>query len=171
MSERILLLDGAMGTMIQRHRLGEADFRGRRFRGWPVDLRGNSDLLVLTRPEIIAGIHREYLAAGADILETNTFTATTIAQDDYRMEELVPELNRAGAALARGVADEFEAKDGRPRFVAGVLGPLNRTLSLSPRVEDPGFRAVEWEEVVTAYRQAVEGLVAGGADLLLVETI
>ena len=171
LSERILVLDGAMGTMIQRHRLTEADFRGERFRDWPVDLRGNSDLLVLTRPEVIAAIHREYLEAGADILETNTFTATTIAQADYRMEGLVRELNQAGAALARGVADEFEARDGRPRFVAGVLGPLNRTLSLSPRVEDPGYRAVEWTEVVAAYREAVEALVAGGADLLLVETI
>ena len=171
LTERILLLDGAMGTMIQRHRLTEADFRGERFRDWPVDVRGNSDLLGLTRPDLIAGIHREYLEAGADILETNTFTATTIAQADYRMERLARELNVAGAALARGVADEFEVRDGRPRFVAGVLGPLNRTLSLSPKVEDPGYRAVEWAEVVAAYREAVEGLVEGGADLLLVETI
>ena len=156
LSERILLLDGAMGTMIQRHRLTEADFRGERFRDWPVDLRGNSDLLVLTRPDVIAGIHRAYLEAGADILETNTFTATTIAQADYRMESLARELNVAGAALARGVADEFEGKDGHPRFVAGVLGPLNRTLSLSPKVEDPGYRAVEWAQVVAAYREAVQ---------------
>jgi 5-methyltetrahydrofolate--homocysteine methyltransferase len=170
-AERILVLDGAMGTMIQRHKLTETDFRGERFRDWPVDLRGNSDLLVLTQPEIIAGIHREYLAAGADILETNTFTSTTIAQADYRMEGLARELNQAGAALARRVADEFEAQDGRPRYVAGILGPLNRTLSLSPKVEDPGYRAVEWAEVVAAYREAVEALVAGGADLLMVETI
>ncbi|MEP6745626.1 MAG: homocysteine S-methyltransferase family protein, partial [Gemmatimonadota bacterium] len=160
-----------MGTMIQRHRLSEADFRGERFRDWPVDLRGNSDLLILTQPEIIADIHRQYLAAGADILETNTFTSTTIAQADYRMETLAPELNRAGAALARSVADEFEAKDGRPRYVAGILGPLNRTLSLSPKVDDPGYRAVDWAEVVASYREAVEALVAGGADLLMVETI
>ncbi|HEX7919167.1 MAG TPA: methionine synthase, partial [Gemmatimonadales bacterium] len=171
LAERILLLDGAMGTMIQRHKLTEVGFRGERFAAWPSDLRGNSDLLTLTQPEIIAGIHREYLAAGADILETNTFTATTIAQADYGMESLARELNVAGAALARRVADEFEAKDGQPRYVAGILGPLNRTLSLSPKVEDPGFRAVEWTQVVAAYREAVEGLVEGGADLLMVETI
>jgi 5-methyltetrahydrofolate--homocysteine methyltransferase len=171
LAERILLLDGAMGTMIQRHQLTEEGFRGARFRDWAVDVKGNSDLLILTQPEIIAGIHREYLAAGADIVETNTFTSTTIAQADYRMEGLAAELNRAGAALARGVADEFERADGRPRYVAGVLGPLNRTLSLSPKVEDPGFRAVEWAEVVAAYREAVAALVEGGADLILVETI
>jgi 5-methyltetrahydrofolate--homocysteine methyltransferase len=171
LQERILLLDGAMGTMIQRHQLTEEGFRGERFRDWPVDLRGNSDLLILTQPEIIAGIHREYLAAGADIVETNTFTSTTIAQADYRMEGLAAELNRAGAALARRVADEFEAADGRPRYVAGVLGPLNRTLSLSPKVDDPGFRALEWAEAVRAYREATAALVEGGADLILVETI
>ena len=171
LQERILLLDGAMGTMIQRHQLTEAGFRGERFAEWPTDLRGNSDLLTLSQPELIAGIHREYLAAGADILETNTFTATTIAQADYGMEGLARELNVAGAALARRVADEFEATDGQPRYVAGILGPLNRTLSLSPKVEDPGYRAVDWAQVVAAYREAVEGLVEGGADLLMVETI
>jgi 5-methyltetrahydrofolate--homocysteine methyltransferase len=171
LSERILLLDGAMGTMIQRHKLTEADFRGSRFADWSTDVRGNSDLLILTQPDIIAGIHREYFAAGADIVETNTFTSTTIAQADYKMEALAAELNRAGAALARRVADEFEAKDGRPRYVAGVLGPLNRTLSISPKVEDPGYRGVEWAEVVASYREAVEALVEGGADLILVETI
>jgi 5-methyltetrahydrofolate--homocysteine methyltransferase len=172
LAERILILDGAMGTMIQGHRLGEGDYRGERFRNWPRDLRGNNDLLVLSQPQIIAGIHRAYLEAGADILETNSFNSTGIAMADYGMESLVPELNRAAAALARSVADEFEARDpSRPRFVAGVLGPTNRTASISPDVNDPAARNTSFDLLVSAYTEAVEGLVGGGADLLLVETI
>jgi 5-methyltetrahydrofolate--homocysteine methyltransferase len=177
-ARRILVLDGAMGTMIQRHRLQEADYRGiggpagDRFAEWPVDLKGNNDLLVITRPDVIAGIHREYLDAGADILETNTFNSTAIAMADYRMSHLAYELNVAGARLARSVADEFEAADpDRPRFVAGVLGPLNRTASISPDVNDPSFRGIVFDELVSAYSEAANGLLDGGADLLLVETI
>jgi 5-methyltetrahydrofolate--homocysteine methyltransferase len=172
LAERILILDGAMGTMIQGHRLGEGEYRGERFRDWPQDLRGNNDLLVLTQPQIIAGIHREYLEAGADILETNSFNSTSVAMADYGMESLVSELNRAAAALARAVADEFEARDpSRPRYVAGVLGPTNRTASISPDVNDPAARNTSFDRLVTAYTEAVEGLVEGGADLLMVETI
>jgi 5-methyltetrahydrofolate--homocysteine methyltransferase len=172
LASRVLLLDGAMGTMLQRHRLTEADYRGARFADWPSDLKGNNDLLVLTQPQIVAGIHREYLAAGADILETNTFNANTISMADYGMEALAYELNVAGTALARRVADEFEAIDpSRPRFVAGVLGPTNRTASISPEVENPGARNVTFDQLVAAYLQATRGLVDGGADLLLVETI
>ena len=172
LAERILILDGAMGTMIQGHRLGEGDYRGERFRDWPQDLRGNNDLLVLTQPQIIAGIHREYLEAGADILETNSFNSTSVAMADYGMESLVSELNRVAATLARAVADEFEARDpSRPRYVAGVLGPTNRTASISPDVNDPAARNTTFDHLVTAYTEAVEGLVEGGADLLLVETI
>jgi 5-methyltetrahydrofolate--homocysteine methyltransferase len=172
LAERILVLDGAMGTMVQRHQLGEADFRGDRFAAWPVDLRGNNDLLVLTRPEVIAGIHEAYLAAGADILETSTFNSTRVSMADYRMEELVPELNREAARLARAVADRFEAAEpGRWRYVAGVLGPTNRTASISPDVNDPGARGVTFDELVGAYREAAAALLEGGADLLMVETI
>jgi 5-methyltetrahydrofolate--homocysteine methyltransferase len=173
LSHRILLLDGAMGTMLQRHRLQEADYRGTgRFADWPTDLKGNNDLLVLTQPEIVADVHRQYLAAGADILETNTFNANAISMADYGMEALSYELNVAGAALARRVADEFEAQDPRrPRFVAGVLGPTNRTASISPEVENPGARNVTFDQLVAAYLEATRGLVDGGADLLLVETI
>ncbi len=172
LAERILVLDGAMGTMVQRHALSEQDFRGERFADWPVDVKGNNDLLVLTRPDIIGGIHEAYLAAGADILETSTFNSTRVAMADYRMEELVPELNREAARLARAVADRFETvQPGRWRYVAGVLGPTNRTASMSPDVNDPGARGVTFDDLVAAYREAAAALLEGGADLLMVETI
>ena len=172
LKQRILVLDGAMGTMIQGYRLSEAQYRGARFKDHPRDLRGNNDLLSLTRPEVIREIHAKYLEAGADILETNTFNSTSISQADYGLEHVVTELNFEAAKLAREVADGFSARTpGKPRFVAGVLGPMNRTLSLSPDVNDPGFRAVTFDQVRDAYRVAVEALVTGGADLLLVETI
>jgi len=172
LSKRVLLLDGAMGTMIQRHTLTEADFRGERFKDHTHDLRGNSDLLVLTRPDVIGAIHHEYLEADADIIETNTFTSTSIAQADYGLESLVYELNFAGARLARTAADEWTAKTpARPRFVAGSIGPTNRTLSISPDVNNPAFRAVMWDELVEAYKEQVRGLIDGGADLILLETI
>jgi 5-methyltetrahydrofolate--homocysteine methyltransferase len=172
LQERILVLDGAMGTMIQAEHLKEADYRGKRFAEWPVDLRGNNDLLCLTRPELIRGIHAAYLKAGADIVETNSFNSTAISMGDYRMEALVPELNRAAARLAREAADACEAQDpSRPRYVAGVLGPTSRTASISPDVNDPGFRNVSFDQLVQSYTEAAAGLVEGGADLLLVETI
>ncbi len=169
---RILILDGAMGTMIQRLGLAEDDYRGARFADWPRDLKGNNDLLTLTRPEAIRDIHAQYLAAGADILETNTFNANAISMADYGMEALVYELNYAGARLARAVADEYTAATpDKPRFVAGVLGPTSRTLSISPDVNDPGYRNVTWEELTATYYEATRGLVEGGADLLLIETV
>jgi len=172
LARRILVLDGAMGTMIQTYGLGESEYRGDRFATSARDLRGNSDLLSLTQPAIISAIHDAYLDAGADILETNTFTATSIAQADYGLESLARELNCAGARLARDAADRAEAANpDRPRFVAGVLGPTNRTASISPDVNDPGFRAVTFDTLVAAYTEAVDGLIEGGADLLLVETI
>jgi 5-methyltetrahydrofolate--homocysteine methyltransferase len=172
LEERILVLDGAMGTMIQTHQLGEKEYRGTRFADWPRELKGNNDLLTLSRPEVIREIHDAYLEAGADILETNTFNSTTVSQADYGAESLVPELNRAAAALARSVADEFETRDPtRPRFVAGVLGPTNRTASISPDVNDPGFRNITFEQLSEAYGEAARALVEGGADLLMVETI
>ena len=172
LEQRILVIDGAMGTMIQRYKLTEQDYRGERFRDWPCDLKGNNDLLSLTRPDIVEQIHRDYLEAGADIIETNTFSSTSIAQADYQMQELAYELNLASARIARKVADEFTGKDpSRPRFVAGAIGPLNKTLSISPNVNDPGYRAVTFDEVVGAYYEQVKGLTDGGADLLLVETI
>ena len=181
--ERILVIDGAMGTMIQRHELQEADYRGERFvdgydstreapPGGGHDLRGNNDLLLLTRPDLIAGIHTAYLEAGADLLETNTFNATSVSQADYRLEHLVYELNRDGARIARECCDAVEAKTpSRPRFVIGVLGPTSRTASISPDVNDPGFRNTSFEELRHAYRQATAGLIDGGADTLMVETI
>ena len=169
--ERILIIDGAMGTMVQQHRLTEADYRGTRFADWPSDLKGNNDLLILTRPDVVGGIHRAYLEAGANIIETSTFNATRIAMADYGMEELVRELNVEGAAHARRLCDEFEAQDGRPRWVAGVLGPTNRTASISPDVNDPGARNVTFAELVASYVEATEGLLDGGADIILVETI
>jgi 5-methyltetrahydrofolate--homocysteine methyltransferase len=170
--ERIVFLDGAMGTMIQRHRLGESDYRGERFADWPSDLKGNNDLLVLTQPQIIADIHRQYLEAGADIIETNTFNATRVAMADYGMEELSYEINVAAASLARSVADEMTATDAaKPRFVAGVLGPTNRTASISPDVNDPGFRNVSFDALVEAYIESTRGLVEGGVDILMIETI
>jgi len=172
LAERILLLDGAMGTMLQTYRLGEADYRGVRFAEWPRDLKGNNDLLVITQAEIVGTIHAQYLEAGADILETNTFNANAISMADYGMEALSYELNVAGASLARRIADDFEARDpSRPRYVAGVLGPTNRTASLSPEVENPGARNVTFDQLVTAYYESTRGLVDGGADLLMVETI
>ncbi len=172
LKERILILDGAMGTMIQRHKLDEGAFRGARFRDHPCDLKGNNDLLVLTQPEIIKGIHRAYLEAGADILETNTFNGTAVAQADYQLESLVYELNLEAARIARDVADEVEAQTPeRPRYVAGVLGPTNRTASLSPDVNNPGFRNISFSELVAAYTEATRGLIDGGADILLIETI
>lgn len=172
LKERILILDGAMGTMIQRHTLSESDFRGTRLKDHPHDLRGNNDLLSITAPEVILGIHREYLQAGSDIIETNTFSSTSIAQADYHLESLAYELNLAGAKLARQAADEFTAKNpARPRFVAGALGPTNKTLSLSPDVSNPGYRAVTFDQVAEAYYEQVRGLSDGGADVLLIETI
>jgi 5-methyltetrahydrofolate--homocysteine methyltransferase len=172
LGERILLLDGAMGTMIQRHKLTEADFRGERFKDHGHDLKGNNDLLVLTQPDVIADIHRQYFAAGADIVETNTFNSQTISQADYKLEHLAFELNVAAARLARKVADEFETKEpGRPRFVAGAVGPTNRTASISPDVNNPGFRNISFDQLVAAYLESVRGLVEGGADLILIETI
>ncbi len=172
LEQRILILDGAMGTMIQRHRLAEADYRGARFAHHPKELKGNNDLLLLTQPEIIRAIHADYLDAGADIVETNTFNATSLSQADYGLEALAYELNVAGSRLAREAADEFSAKTpDKPRFVAGVLGPTSRTASISPDVNDPGFRNVTFDELVAAYTEAVRGLCDGGADLILVETI
>src|SRR3972149_2905826 len=172
LQERILILDGAMGTMIQRYKLAEKDYRGERFASWAHDLKGNNDLLTLTQPKIIHDIHAAYLDAGADILETNTFNSQSISMADYKMEELAYELNREGARLARATADEYERKDPtRPRFVAGVLGPTNRTASLSPDVNNPGFRNVGFDELVAAYTESTRGLLEGGADLLLVETV
>ena len=170
LTRRILILDGAMGTMIQSYRLQEADYRGERFHDWPSDLKGNNDLLVLTQPAIIREIHAAYLDAGADIIETNTFNSTSVSMRDYGMESLVPELNRAAARLAREVADAYSTPD-RPRFVAGILGPTNRTASLSPDVNNPGFRNIHFDELVTAYAEATQALVEGGVDILLVETI
>ncbi|MBT3637922.1 MAG: methionine synthase, partial [Opitutae bacterium] len=169
--ERILILDGAMGTMIQREKLEEEDFRGDHFRNHPTELKGNNDLLCLTRPEIIRKIHREYFDAGSDLVETNTFNATSIAMADYNLEEIVPELNLAAAKLAREAADEAMVKDpSRPRFVAGAIGPTNRTASLSPDVNDPSHRNVTFDQLVEAYFAQTKALVEGGVDLLLPET-
>ena len=171
-SERILLLDGAMGTMIQRARLAEEDYRGARFREWTRELRGNNDLLSLTQPQLIREIHAHYLAAGADIIETNTFNSTSVALADYGMQDLARELNRAAARLASDAVREASARSpGRPRFAAGVLGPTNKTASISPEVNDPGFRAISFDELVAAYGESIEGLLEGGVDLLLVETV
>jgi 5-methyltetrahydrofolate--homocysteine methyltransferase len=172
LAERILVLDGAMGTMIQRHQLGEADYRGARFRDHGHDLKGDNDVLALTRPDVIRGIHAAYLEAGSDLIETNTFNATAIAQADYGLEALVHELNVAAARLAREAADAWTARTpDRPRFVAGAIGPTNRTLSISPDVNDPTFRAVTFDQVHAAYAEQVRGLLDGGVDVLLVETI
>lgn len=172
LSERILVIDGAMGTMIQRHNLTENDFRGERFKDYPHDLKGNNDLLSITQPEIIKSIHRAYFEAGADIVETNTFNANSISQADYHMQELAYEMNYESAKIAKEVADEFNRKDKyKPKFVAGALGPTNKTLSLSPNVNDPGYRAVTFDEVANTYYNAASGLVDGGADIILIETI
>lgn len=172
LKERILVLDGAMGTMIQRHTLTEVDFRGERFKDHAHPLKGNNDLLSITRPDIIKDIHRQYFEAGADIAETNTFSSTTIAQADYHLESLAYELNFESAKLAKEAADEFTKKDpSKPRFVAGAMGPTNRTLSLSPDVNNPGYRAITFDQLKEAYKEQAKGLIDGGADLLLVETI
>ncbi|WP_047420469.1 homocysteine S-methyltransferase family protein [Cellulophaga sp. Hel_I_12] len=172
LKQRILILDGAMGTMLQRHKFTEVDFRGERFKDWEHPLQGNNDLLSITQPEAIADVHRQYFAAGADIVETNTFSGTTIAMADYFLEDFVYELNYESAKIARKVADEFTAKEpNKPRFVAGSIGPTNKTASMSPDVNDPGFRAVSFDELRIAYKQQVEALLDGGVDLLLVETI
>ena len=172
LAKRIMLLDGGMGTMIQSYRLQERDFRGARFADWPCDLQGNNDLLVLTQPDIIREIHNGYLAAGADILETNTFNATTIAMADYEMASLSAEINRVAAQLARACADEWTAKTPeRPRYVAGVLGPTNRTCSISPDVNDPAFRNVTFNQLVEAYRESTRALIEGGSDIIMIETV
>ena len=171
MAERILVLDGAMGTMIQSYNLEEEDYRAQRFSEHPCDVKGNNDLLSLTRPDIIKAIHGAYFDAGADIVETNTFNSTSVAMADYQMEDIVYELNRKSAALARSVADEFETKTGDLKFVAGVLGPTNRTCSISPDVNNPGYRNITYEELVESYTEALRGLIDGGSDLILVETV
>lgn len=172
MKERILVLDGAMGTMIQRHSLDENDFRKGWFENHTKPLKGNNDLLSLTRPDIIKDIHRQYYEAGADIAETNTFSGTTIAQADYDLESAVYDINFHSAKIAREVADEFTLKEpNKPRFVAGSMGPTNRTASISPDVNDPGFRAISFDELVTAYKQQANALMDGGVDMLLVETV
>ncbi len=172
LKKRILVLDGAMGTMLQRHKFTEEDFRGERFKDWEHPLQGNNDLLSLTQPEAIADVHRQYFASGADIVETNTFSGTTIAMADYFMEDLVYELNYESARIAKEVADEFTKKEpNKPRFVAGSIGPTNKTASMSPDVNDPGYRAVSFDELRIAYKEQVEALIDGGSDILLVETI
>ena len=172
LEHRILVLDGAMGTMIQRHKLTEADYRGERFAQWPSLVKGNNDLLVLTQPEIIKSIHSEYLEAGADIIETNTFNAQVISMEDYGMAALVREINLEGAKLARQAADEYTAKNpAKPRFVAGAVGPTNKTASMSPDVNNPAFRAVSFDDLVAAYKEQILALIEGGVDALLIETI
>ncbi|MCK5092253.1 MAG: homocysteine S-methyltransferase family protein, partial [Gammaproteobacteria bacterium] len=182
LEERILILDGAMGTMIQGYKLDEAGYRGERFKDWSSDLKGNNDLLTLTQPNIIRDIHIAYLRAGADIIETNTFNANAISMADYQMEELVYELNKKSAQIARDACDEIQAQEDaeagevaeegaipvacKPRFVAGVLGPTNRTASMSPDVNNPGFRNVDFDELATAYTEALRGLVDGGCDIV-----
>jgi 5-methyltetrahydrofolate--homocysteine methyltransferase len=170
LQQRIAIIDGAMGTMIQRHKLGEADFRGERFAGHGKDLKGNNDLLVLTRPDVIQAIHEQYLAAGADLIETNTFGATSIAQEDYALAGIAREMNVAAARIARQACDRFSTP-AQPRFVAGALGPTPRTASISPDVNDPGARNVSFEQLRAAYREQAEGLLEGGCDVFLVETI
>ncbi|RKS94438.1 5-methyltetrahydrofolate--homocysteine methyltransferase [Flavobacterium limicola] len=170
--KNILVLDGAMGTMLQRYNFSEEDFRGERFKDFPHSLKGNNDLLSITQPQAIRAVHAAYFEAGADIVETNTFSGTTIGMADYHLEDLVFELNYESARIAREVADEFTAKNpDKPRFVAGSIGPTNRTASMSPDVNDPGYRAVTFDDLRIAYKQQVEALIDGGSDLLLVETI
>ncbi len=179
LQQRILVIDGAMGTMIQRYKLSEADYRGERFAHWHTDVKGNNDLLCLTQPQIIKAIHKEYLAAGADIIETNTFSSTSIAQADYDMQALAYELNVAAATCAREAINEYlipspspqVEKGAKTKYVAGAIGPMNKTLSLSPDVNNPGYRAVTFDEVSNAYYEQIRGLIDGGVDLLLIETI
>jgi len=170
--KRILVLDGAMGTMLQQYQFTEADFRGERFKDYPSPLQGNNDLLSLTQPKAIESIHAKYFAVGADIVETNTFSGTTIAMADYQMEDLVYELNYQSAKIAKEVANEYTLKQpDKPRFVAGAIGPTNRTASMSPDVNDPGYRAVTFNELRIAYKEQVQALIEGGVDILLVETV
>jgi len=172
LEHRILVLDGAMGTMIQRHKLTEKDYRGEQFADWKSLVKGNNDLLVLTQPEIISSIHKEYLAAGADIIETNTFNAQRISMEDYGMGKLVRDINLAGAKLARQAANEYTAKNPeKPRFVAGSVGPTNKTASMSPDVNNPAFRAVSFDDLVSAYKEQMLALIEGGVDAILIETI
>ena len=172
LKERILVLDGAMGTMIQRHNLTEEDFRGERFKDHPHILKGNNDILSITRPDIIKDIHRQYFEAGADIAETNTFSATTIAQADYKLEDAVYDLNFQSAKIAKEVAEEFSKREPqKPRFVAGAMGPTNKTASLSPDVNNPGYRAITFDQLVVAFKQQAKALMDGGVDMLLLETI
>jgi 5-methyltetrahydrofolate--homocysteine methyltransferase len=176
LNERILIIDGAMGTMIQCYKLNESDYRGERFKDWPTDLKGNNDLLCLTQPQIIKEIHKQYLEAGADILETNTFNAQKVSLADYHMEEFAYEINLAAAKIARQAIDEYSQANPKseirnPKFIAGAIGPMNKTLSLSPDVNNPGYRALIFDDAVNAYYEQVKGLVEGGVDLLLIETI
>ncbi|KAA5533804.1 5-methyltetrahydrofolate--homocysteine methyltransferase [Taibaiella lutea] len=173
LQKQIVIIDGAMGTMIQRYKLQEADYRGERFKDWPSDLKGNNDLLSITQPQIIKAIHREYLDAGADIIETNTFSAQVISMADYDMQSISYEMNVESAKVAKQAVAEYmsDNPDAGPKFVAGAIGPMNKTLSLSPDVNNPGFRAVTFDEVADAYFDQIKGLVEGGADILLVETI
>lgn len=174
LDERILIIDGAMGTMIQRYKLQEADYRGERFKDWHTDVKGNNDMLCLTQPQIIKDIHKEYLKAGANIIETNTFNSQVISMADYDMQSLAYEINVAAAKVAKEAIVEFKAENGlteNDRFVAGAIGPMNKTLSLSPDVNNPGYRAVTFDEVADAYYEQIKGLVDGGVDILLVETI
>jgi len=175
LKKRILIIDGAMGTMIQRYKLTEADYRGQRFKDWPTDLKGNNDLLCLTQPQIIKEIHKQYLEAGADIIETNTFNAQRVSLADYQMQDLAYEINLSAAKLARQAVAEFthdsQLTTHGDKFVAGAIGPMNKTLSLSPDVNNPGYRALTFDEAMNAYYEQVKGLVEGGADLILIETI
>ncbi|MEZ4720602.1 MAG: homocysteine S-methyltransferase family protein [Flavobacteriales bacterium] len=172
LDQRILVLDGAMGTMIQRYKLQEEDFRNEQLKDHQKSLRGNNDLLALTRPDVLREIHRQYLDAGADIIETNTFSGTTIAQEDYGCQQLVDQINIESAKIARELADEFTAKNpGKPRYVAGSIGPTNKTASISPDVNDPGYRAITFDQLVKAFKQQMRSLQAGGADILLIETV
>ena len=170
LAQRILIIDGAMGTMIQRHKLEEQDYRGERFADWASDLKGNNDLLVLTQPHIIQGIHEAYLDAGADIIETNSFNGTRVSMSDYHMEDLVPEINREAARLAKAACEKYSTPD-KPRFVAGVLGPTSRTCSISPNVNDPAFRNITFDELKENNIEATHALIEGGADILLIETV
>ena len=170
LQQRIVILDGAMGTMIQRYKLGEADYRGERFKDHGKDLKGNNELLLFTRPDVIREIHEQYLAAGADLIETNTFGATSVAQEDYDLPELAYEMNRVAAQIARAACDKYSTPD-KPRFVAGALGPTPRTASISPDVNDPGARNIDFDTLRDAYYEQAKGLLDGGADLFLVETI
>lgn len=173
LTKRILVIDGAMGTMIQRHKLTEQDYRGERFANWHCDVKGNNDLLCLTQPAIITGIHLQYLEAGADLIETNTFSSTSIAMADYDMQSLAYELNVAAATCVKEAIKQYQSKhpNAPQKYIAGSIGPLNKTLSLSPDVNNPGYRAVSFDEVVVAYTEQIKGLVDGGSDVLLVETI